>query len=95
MARETGPQCRLCRRENLKLFLKGERCYTEKCAVERRPYPPGQAGQGRHKFSEYGITIGAGELVMPGALTAAAGVKAGDTVKATYAHIGTVSVRFV
>ena len=41
----------------MKLFIKGERCYTEKCAMERRPYPPGQAGQGRHKFSEYGIQL--------------------------------------
>jgi small subunit ribosomal protein S4 len=41
----------------MKLFLKGERCFTEKCAMERRPYPPGQAGQGRHKFSEYGIQL--------------------------------------
>jgi small subunit ribosomal protein S4 len=57
MARYTQAVCRLCRRENMKLFLKGERCYTEKCAVERRPYPPGQAGQGRHKFSEYGIQL--------------------------------------
>ena len=57
MARNRDPQCRQCRRENMKLFLKGERCYTEKCAMERRPYPPGQAGQGRHKFSEYGIQL--------------------------------------
>ena len=57
MARYTEPLCRLCRRENMKMFLKGQRCYTEKCAVERRPYPPGQAGQGRHKFSEYGIQL--------------------------------------
>ena len=57
MARYNDAQCRLCRRENMKLFLKGERCYTEKCAIERRPYPPGQAGQGRHKFSEYGIQL--------------------------------------
>ncbi len=57
MARYVGSVCRLCRRENMKLFLKGERCYTEKCAVERRPYPPGQQGQGRHKFSEYGIQL--------------------------------------
>jgi small subunit ribosomal protein S4 len=57
MARYTEAACRLCRRENMKLFLKGERCYTEKCAVERRPYPPGQQGQGRHKFSEYGIQL--------------------------------------
>jgi small subunit ribosomal protein S4 len=49
--------CRLCRRENLKLFLKGERCYTDKCAIERRTYPPGQHGQGRQKFSEYSIQL--------------------------------------
>jgi small subunit ribosomal protein S4 len=54
LARYTGPSCRLCRRENLKLFLKGERCYTDKCAFERRQYPPGQHGQGRTKFSSYG-----------------------------------------
>ena len=56
MARYSGPQCRLCRREGTKLFLKGSRCLTEKCAVERRQYPPGQhgqaAGRGR-KMSEY------------------------------------------
>ena len=49
--------CRLCRRENLKLFLKGERCYTDKCAIERRNYPPGQHGQGRPKFSEYSVQL--------------------------------------
>src|SRR3970282_425778 len=49
--------CRLCRRENLKLFLKGERCYTDKCAIERRNYPPGEHGQGRPKFSEYSIQL--------------------------------------
>lgn len=55
MARYSGPVCRLCRREGLKLFLKGERCYTEKCSVDRRAYIPGQHGQGRHgKVSEYG-----------------------------------------
>jgi small subunit ribosomal protein S4 len=54
LARYTGPSCRLCRRESLKLFLKGERCYTDKCAFERRQYPPGQHGQGRTKFSSYG-----------------------------------------
>src|ERR671935_2039967 len=53
MARETGPQCKQCRREGLKLFLKGERCLTEKCAVERRPYPPGEHGRGRLRQSEY------------------------------------------
>jgi small subunit ribosomal protein S4 len=57
LARHTTSVCRLCRRENLKLFLKGERCYTEKCAVERRSYPPGQHGQGRKKFSEYGTQL--------------------------------------
>lgn len=57
MARHTTSVCRLCRRENLKLFLKGERCYTEKCGVERRGYPPGQHGQGRKKFSEYGTQL--------------------------------------
>ena len=56
MARDLGPKCRLCRREGLKLFLKGERCLTEKCAVERRAYAPGQHGQStgrRRKASEY------------------------------------------
>ena len=55
MARYTGPVCRLCRREGQKLFLKGERCYTGKCAVSRRAYAPGQHGQARNKkASEYG-----------------------------------------
>jgi small subunit ribosomal protein S4 len=49
--------CRLCRRENLKLFLKGERCYTDKCAIERRNYPPGQHGQARAKFSAYSVQL--------------------------------------
>ena len=53
MARDLGPKCRMCRREGLKLFLKGERCLTEKCAVERRSYPPGEHGRGRIKQSEY------------------------------------------
>lgn len=57
MARYSGSVCRLCRRENLKLFLKGERCYTDKCAIERRNYPPGQHGQGRPKFSEYSVQL--------------------------------------
>ena len=57
MARYTGAACRLCRREGLKLFLKGERCYTDKCAIERRNYPPGEHGQGRQKFSEYSIQL--------------------------------------
>jgi small subunit ribosomal protein S4 len=49
--------CRLCRRDGLKLFLKGERCYTDKCAIERRNYPPGEHGQGRPKFSEYSLQL--------------------------------------
>ena len=53
MARDLGPKCRMCRREGLKLFLKGERCLTEKCAIERRSYPPGEHGRGRIKQSEY------------------------------------------
>ena len=57
MARHTESLCRLCRRENLKLFLKGERCYTEKCAYDRRNYPPGQHGQARKKFSDYGTQL--------------------------------------
>ena len=57
MARYTESVCRLCRRENLKLFLKGERCYSDKCAIERRNYPPGQHGQARQKFSEYSIQL--------------------------------------
>ncbi len=57
MARYTESVCRLCRRENLKLFLKGERCYTDKCAIERRNYPPGEHGQARPKFSEYSIQL--------------------------------------
>lgn len=58
MARYTGPVCRQCRREGLKLYLKGERCYTEKCAIDRKSYPPGQHGQGRRsKVSEYGLQL--------------------------------------
>ena len=57
MARYTKSACRLCRRENLKLFLKGERCYTEKCAIDRRNYAPGQHGQSRKKFSDYGTQL--------------------------------------
>ena len=53
MARYTGADCRLCRREGAKLFLKGDRCYTEKCAIERRNYAPGEAGKKRIKESEY------------------------------------------
>src|SRR5216117_2416780 len=53
MARDRSPKCKQCRREGQKLFLKGERCLTEKCAVERRPYPPGEKGRGRVRQSEY------------------------------------------
>lgn len=57
MARYTGAVCRLCRREGLKLFLKGDRCYTDKCAFSRRSYAPGQHGQGRKKISNYGLQL--------------------------------------
>lgn len=59
MARYTGSQCKLCRREGIKLYLKGDRCYTGKCAVDRRPYAPGQHGQSRKmkKVSEYGMQL--------------------------------------
>jgi small subunit ribosomal protein S4 len=57
MARYTGPVCRLCRRERMKLFLKGTRCMGPKCAIERRPYPPGQHGRGRIKESEYLVQL--------------------------------------
>lgn len=57
MARYTGSSCRLCRREGQKLFLKGERCYSEKCAMQKRSYAPGQHGQRRKKVSEYGIQL--------------------------------------
>ncbi len=57
MARYTGPACRQCRREATKLFLKGDRCFSEKCAIERRNYPPGQHGQGRSRVSDYGLQL--------------------------------------
>ena len=57
MARYTGAVCRQCRREGQKLFLKGERCYSDKCALTRRAYAPGQHGQGRKKVSEYGTQL--------------------------------------
>ncbi len=57
MARYTGAVCRQCRREGQKLFLKGERCYSEKCALSRRGYAPGQHGQSRKKVSEYGLQL--------------------------------------
>jgi small subunit ribosomal protein S4 len=57
VARYTGALCRICRREGEKLFLKGDRCYTEKCAIDRRKYPPGQHGQAYRKLSDYGIQL--------------------------------------
>ena len=57
MARYTDAVCRLCRREGQKLFLKGERCYSDKCAITRRQYAPGQHGQGRKKVSDYGLQL--------------------------------------
>jgi len=57
LARYNGPVCRLCRREGEKLFLKGERCYKDKCSVERRSYAPGQHGQRRGKISDYGLQL--------------------------------------
>lgn len=57
MARYTAASCRLCRREGEKLFLKGQRCYTGKCAIARRSFAPGQHGQGRKKISEYGTQL--------------------------------------
>jgi len=57
MARYTGPVCKLCRREGIKLFLKGERCYSAKCAIDKRAYAPGQHGQRRSKPTEYGLQL--------------------------------------
>jgi len=57
LARYLGPSCRLCRREGVQLYLKGDRCYTDKCAIERRHYPPGQHGQRRSKLSDYGLQL--------------------------------------
>jgi small subunit ribosomal protein S4 len=57
MARYNDAVCRLCRREGTKLFLKGDRCFSPKCGVERRGYPPGQHGQGRARFSDYGVQL--------------------------------------
>ena len=57
MARYKDAVCRLCRREGTKLFLKGDRCFSAKCGIERRAYPPGQHGQGRARFSDYGVQL--------------------------------------
>lgn len=66
MARYTGAVCRQCRREGTKLYLKGDRCYSNKCAIERRGYAPGQHGQGRKKVSEYGTQLRAKQAVKRG-----------------------------
>jgi len=57
LARYRESVCRICRREGEKLFLKGDRCYTDKCAIDRRAYPPGQHGQGRKKVTDYGVQL--------------------------------------
>ncbi len=57
MARYTGAVCKLCRREGVKLYLKGERCYKDKCGIEKKSYPPGQHGQRRQKVSDYGLQL--------------------------------------
>ncbi len=57
MARYTGPVCRLCRREGTKLFLKGDRCFSEKCSVDKRQYAPGQHGQNKPRLTEYGVQL--------------------------------------
>jgi len=57
VARDTSPQCKQCRREGEKLFLKGERCLTDKCGIERRNYPPGEHGRGRARQSEYRVQL--------------------------------------
>ena len=57
MARYTGPVCRLCHREGIKLYLKGERCYGRKCPIDRRPSAPGERSQARRKMSEYAIRL--------------------------------------
>ena len=57
MARYTGNKCKLCRREGMKLFLKGQRCFTDKCALSRRDYPPGVHAQKRTKVTDYGVRV--------------------------------------
>ena len=57
MSRYTGPVCRLCRREGMKLYLKGDRCYSDRCAISKRNYAPGQHGQSRKKVTEYGLQL--------------------------------------
>ncbi|ABV33172.1 MULTISPECIES: 30S ribosomal protein S4 [Pseudothermotoga] len=63
MARYTGPICRLCRREGMKLYLKGERCFTEHCAFDKRPYAPGDHGRQRGKLSQYGTQLRAKQVM--------------------------------
>ncbi len=57
MAKYIGSKCRLCRREGVKLFLKGEKCFTQKCPIEKRPFPPGQHGQKRGRMSDYATQL--------------------------------------
>ena len=57
MARDLSPRCRRCRREGMRLYLKGDRCYSPKCGIERRAYPPGQQTQVRRKVSPYGLQL--------------------------------------
>ncbi|MBZ4663318.1 MAG: rpsD [Caloramator sp.] len=57
MARYSGPSCKLCRREGVKLYLKGDRCYSDKCALARRPYAPGQHGHSKKKLTNYGVQL--------------------------------------
>ena len=66
MARYIGSVCKLCRREGTKLFLKAERCYTDKCGITRRSYPPGQHGQARIKHSEYSLQLREKQKIKPG-----------------------------
>ena len=63
MARNLDPKCRQCRREGEKLFLKGEKCFTDKCAIERRNYPPGQHGQKKTRLSDYGVQLRAKQKI--------------------------------
>ena len=65
MARYTGPVCRFCRREGVKLYLKGERCYTEKCSFDRKSFVPGMHGKRRSKISEYGTQLREKQKVEP------------------------------
>mgnify|MGYP000122524556 CR=1 FL=1 len=91
MARYIGPVCRLCRREAMKLFLKGERCYTEKCAIEKRNVPPGQHGRARKaKMVGYGVQLREKQKVkrIYGVLELILGVTGTQAGVAHFAHLG-------